>query len=194
MATNTARVILLTGVPGVGKTTLIKEICKVLKTKSVNVQGFYTQEVRERGQRMGFSVITLDGEQAPLATVQPSSDIPSGRQYTVGRYNVCLQSFENTALPTLQVKDKQNRVIIIDEIGKMELFSQSFIRHVKHILDTKGLTVIATIPVPKGRPLQLVEEVRGRPDAHVFTITKENRDNILADISSSVMLSLKDNT
>ncbi|CAC5387391.1 NTPCR [Mytilus coruscus] len=185
MATNTARVILLTGVPGVGKTTLIKEICKVLKTKSVNVQGFYTQEVRERGQRMGFSVITLDGEQAPLATVQPSSDIPNGRQYTVGKYNVCLQSFENTALPTLQVKD---------EIGKMELFSQSFIRHVKHILDTKGLTVIATIPVPKGRPLQLVEEVRGRPDAHVFTITKENRDNILADISSSVMLSLKDNT
>ncbi|XP_063427833.1 cancer-related nucleoside-triphosphatase homolog isoform X2 [Mytilus trossulus] len=194
MATNTARIILLTGVPGVGKTTLIKEICKVLKTKSVNVQGFYTQEVRERGQRTGFSVITLDGEHGPLATVQSSSDIPSGRQYTVGKYNVCLQSFENTALPTLQVKDKQNRVIIIDEIGKMELFSQSFIRHVKHILDTKGLTVIATIPVPKGRPLQLVEEVRARPDALVFTITKENRDNILADISSSVMLSLKDNT
>lgn len=53
----------------------------------------------------------------------------------------------------------------------MELFSQSFIRHVKHILDTKGLTVIATIPVPKGRPLQLVEEVRARPDAQVFTVS-----------------------
>ena len=55
---------------GVGKTTLIKKVCEVLKSQSVNIQGFYTQEVRERGQRTGFSVISLDGEIAPLATIQ----------------------------------------------------------------------------------------------------------------------------
>lgn len=193
MASNTARVILLTGLPGVGKTTLIKKVCEVLKSQSVNIQGFYTQEVRERGQRTGFSVVSLDGAIAPLATIQ-KDDIPSGRQYTVGRYNVCLHSFENTALPTLRVQDKQNRVVVIDEIGKMEMFSQSFIRLIKQVMDTTGLTVIATIPVAKGRPLQLVEEVRTRHDAHVFTITKENRDSILNDITAALTMSLKDNT
>lgn len=190
MASNTSHVILLTGVPGIGKTTLIKKACDILKSQSVNIQGFYTQESRERGQRTGFSVITLDGETAPLATVQ-TDDVPRGRQYTVGKYNVCLQSFENTALPTLQIKGTDNRVLVIDEIGKMEMFSQSFIRAVRQAVDNKTLTIIATIPVPKGKPLPLVEEIRSRQDVEIFTINKENRDRILDDIVSAVKLSLK---
>ena len=61
----------------------------------------------------------------------------------------------------------------------MELFSQSFIRAVRQVMDTKEITVMATIPVPKGRPLQLVEEVRARSDAKIFTVSSKNLEWII---------------
>lgn len=63
------------------------------------------------------------------------------------------------------------KVFVIDEIGKMELFSQSFIRAVRHTLDGSSFTILGTIPVPKGKPLGLVEEVRNRTDVKVFTVS-----------------------
>lgn len=64
------------------------------------------------------------------------------------------------------------KVFVIDEIGKMELFSQSFIRAVRQTLDGSSCIVLGTIPVPKGKPLGLVEEVRSRRDVKVFTVSK----------------------
>lgn len=66
------------------------------------------------------------------------------------------------------------KVFVIDEIGRMELFSQSFIRAVRQTLDGPSCTVLGTIPLPKGKPLVLVEEVRGRSDVKVFTVSKSN--------------------
>lgn len=63
------------------------------------------------------------------------------------------------------------KVFLIDEIGKMELFSQSFIRSVRETLDSARCTILGTIPVPKGKPLDLVEEVRSRTDVKVFTVS-----------------------
>lgn len=63
------------------------------------------------------------------------------------------------------------KVFLIDEIGKMELFSQSFIRSVRETLDNSPCTILGTIPVPKGKPLGLVEEVRSRTDVKVFTVS-----------------------
>lgn len=62
-------------------------------------------------------------------------------------------------------------MFVIDEIGKMELFSQSFIRAVRQTLDGSSFTILGTIPVPKGKPLGLVEEVRNRSDVKVFTVS-----------------------
>lgn len=70
------------------------------------------------------------------------------------------------------LQSDESNVVVIDEIGKMELFSHSFIRSVRRVLNMESLTVIATIPVPKGRPLQLVEEIRSRKDALVYTVSK----------------------
>lgn len=61
---------------------------------------------------------------------------------------------------------------IIDEIGKMELFSQPFIQAVRQTLSTPGTVVLGTIPVPKGKPLALVEEIRNRRDVKVFSVSK----------------------
>lgn len=63
------------------------------------------------------------------------------------------------------------KVFVIDEIGKMELFSQSFIRAVRQTLESSTCTVLGTIPIPKGKPLALVEEVRSRSDVKIFTVS-----------------------
>ncbi|XP_033734956.1 cancer-related nucleoside-triphosphatase-like [Pecten maximus] len=191
MATgHVARHIILTGPPGIGKTTLIHKVCDQLAKSGVQCKGFYTEERREGRQRVGFDVVTLSGERAPLASIN-TSDVPPGRQYTVGKYVVQLQSFERAALPTLRKQESQHNIIVIDEIGKMELFSQTFVRVVRDLLGSENTTVIATIPVAKGRPIPLVEEVRQRSDVVLFTVSQSNRDVIMRDIITAVMNSIK---
>ncbi|XP_046371775.2 cancer-related nucleoside-triphosphatase-like [Haliotis rufescens] len=191
-----ARHIFLTGTPGIGKTTLIHKACQSLNKAGLLTQGFYTEEVRVNGRRTGFDVVTLNGRRGPLARVSEQCDTFSGRrrEYRVGQYSVDLQSFEQTAMPTINtrsVSPGQEPVFVIDEIGKMELFSQSFVQSVRGILDNPMTTVLATIPVSRGKPISFVEEVRNRKDAVVYTVTRENRDNILKEIVESVKCSVE---
>ncbi|XP_024916837.1 cancer-related nucleoside-triphosphatase isoform X2 [Cynoglossus semilaevis] len=150
-------------VKGVGKTTLVQKACEALLSSGVGVEGFYTEEVRERGRRTGFDVVTMTGERGHLSRIR----------------NVGLADGGN------------KKVFVIDEIGKMELFSQSFIRAVRQILDSSSCTVLGTIPIPKGKPLGLVEEVRSSRDVRVFAVTKENRNALLQDIVGAVQECLK---
>ncbi|XP_076428463.1 cancer-related nucleoside-triphosphatase isoform X2 [Peromyscus maniculatus bairdii] len=180
------------GVLWVGKTTLIQKASEVLQSSGVPVDGFYTQEVRQGGRRIGFDVVTLSGSRGPLSRV--GSQPPPGKpECRVGQYVVDLASFEQLALPVLRNAGPsggpRHRVCIIDEIGKMELFSQPFIQAVRQTLSTPGTVVLGTIPVPKGKPLALVEEIRNRRDVKVFSVTKENRNSLLPDIVTCVQSS-----
>ncbi|KAL7987562.1 hypothetical protein Chor_006481 [Crotalus horridus] len=83
------------------------------------------------------------------------------------------------------------KVCIIDEIGKMELFSQTFIQAVQQILNGSRTVILGTIPVPKGKPLRLVEEIRNRKEVKLFSITRENRDAILQEVVTAVESCLK---
>ncbi|XP_037540829.1 cancer-related nucleoside-triphosphatase [Nematolebias whitei] len=188
--------VFLTGPPGVGKTTLVQKACEALVLSGVTVEGFYTEEVREGGRRVGFDVVTLTGERGHLSRVRDGAGVShhGRREYTVGQYVVDLPSFENLALPLFRhagSADGSRKVFVIDEIGKMELFSQSFIRAVRQTLDGSSCTILGTIPVPKGKPLGLVEEVRGRSDVKVFTVSKENRSAILQDVLTTLQECLK---
>lgn len=123
-----------------------------------------------------------------------SSQHPPGKpECRVGQYVVDLASFEQLALPVLRNTGPSHgpghSVCIIDEIGKMELFSQPFIQAVRQTLSTPGTVVLGTIPVPKGKPLALVEEIRNRHDVKVFSVTKENRNSLLTDIVTCVQSS-----
>ncbi|XP_006531346.2 cancer-related nucleoside-triphosphatase homolog isoform X1 [Mus musculus] len=153
-----SRHVFLTGPPGVGKTTLIQKAIEVLQSSGLPVDGFYTQEVRQEGKRIGFDVVTLSGAQGPLSRAGSSCG-------------------------------PKHRVCIIDEIGKMELFSQPFIQAVRQMLSTPGIIVVGTIPVPKGKPLALVEEIRKRRDVKVFNVTRDNRNSLLPDIVAVVQSS-----
>jgi nucleoside-triphosphatase len=101
---------LITGKPGVGKTTLVQAI--VAQMTSVKMAGFYTAEIRSKGSRLGFELQGLDGTRGILAHV----DIRS--QHKVGKYGVDTKGFE-VFLENLELLSPDVELVLIDEIGKM---------------------------------------------------------------------------
>ncbi|XP_030523866.1 cancer-related nucleoside-triphosphatase homolog isoform X1 [Rhodamnia argentea] len=179
--------LLVTGPPGVGKTTLVRRVFESLKASNphLKIQGFYTREIREGADRVGFEVVTLDGRTGPLAfsTISTSDSL---RWPTVGRYKVDIASFESLALPVLQVKEDTN-LFIIDEVGKMELYSSSFFPAVLKVLQS-NVPLLASIPIPRnGRDIPGVARLRNHPGAEVFTVSASNRDAVREEIYSKLL-------
>ena len=165
--------LLITGLPGVGKTTLIKKLSEALK--DFHPVGFYTEEIREEEKRKGFKLISLEGKRGLLSHKEIRSP------YKVGQYNVDIKGFEEF-LDSISFFNPLTRLIIIDEIGKMECLSDEFKRLLKEILDS-GKWVIATIAL-KGSGL--IAEVKGREDVQLFEINKKNRDSLFSEILKDV--------
>lgn len=163
------RHILLTGLPGVGKTTIIKQLAHSLATHQPD--GFFTQEIRKNGIRKGFELVTLDGRRQLLSHV----NIPG--PHRVGRYGVDLAGFEKL-LETLDLRHSPSRVVILDEIGKMECLSQRFIEEVKALLDSTKM-VIATVGLKGGG---FPATARSRPDCQVVTVTLSNRSTLFSTL------------
>jgi len=163
--------ILITGLPGVGKTTLINNIVEALK--DLRPAGFYTAEIRRSGIRKGFELISLDGKKELLS----HTDIQS--PYRVGKYKVDVKRFEDF-LSSLPLLNLSTRLIVIDEIGKMECFSDQFKNLLKEILDSDKC-LIATIAL-KGSGI--IEEIKKRRDVKLFEITQGNRNSLLPKILS----------
>ncbi|XP_046401819.1 cancer-related nucleoside-triphosphatase homolog [Ischnura elegans] len=175
------RKILLTGPPGVGKTTLVQKACSVLKEKGLPTSGFFTEEIREGRQRVGFNVVTVDGKTGPLARLSTNCDPRTlERMPRVGQYAVDKESFESLALPSL--KAQSCTVIILDEIGKMEMFSESFKQEVLKVFAGPNV-VLATIPMPKGKPIPFIESLKKRPDVKIITVTRENRNSLENEVT-----------
>ncbi len=148
--------ILLTGRPGIGKTTLIK---RLIEATPLSKGGFYTEEVREKGQRVGFSLTTLDGKESVLAHVKIKS------QCRVGRYGIDIDTFEAIGVESITKAISTNELIIIDEIGRMELFSRKFREVVLQALKTGR--VVATIKKGRG---YFIDEIKSRKDARVIEV------------------------
>jgi nucleoside-triphosphatase len=165
--------ILITGLPGVGKTTLIKRISEALM--DLYPVGFYTEEIREEDTRRGFELVSFTGRRGLLSHI----DIRS--PHRVGKYKVDVKGFENF-LGSLPIFKPSTRLIIIDEIGKMECLSDQFKKLMKELLDSEKW-VIATIAL-KGSGL--IEEIKKRHDIKLFELTKSNRDTLLFDILKEV--------
>jgi nucleoside-triphosphatase len=167
--------ILITGKPGVGKTTCIRKIAGSLEER--HPIGFYTQEIREHGIRVGFELVGLGNRRLLLAHTGISS------RYRVGKYRVDIAGFEEylTFLPILSGK---NSVFILDEIGKMECFSPIFRDMITRLLESDCL-LIATI-AKRGDPF--IEAIKSRGDISLFTVTKENRDTIPQQILEKILV------
>jgi nucleoside-triphosphatase len=165
--------VLLTGRPGSGKTTVIRRAVELIG--SGRCRGFFTEEVREGGRRIGFNVVTLDGQCGPLARV----GAPGPR---VSRYGVDLRSFERLGVEPLEGElTERAGVLVVDEIGKMELFSDRFVGVLKRIFDPgAGWAILGTVML--GRHPK-VDWLRRQSDIRFIEVTAANRDGLATELS-----------
>ena len=152
---------------------MIKKLLEELKY--LHPAGFYTEEIREEGQRKGFELISLNGKRGLLS----HKDIKSA--YRVGAYKVDIESFESF-LDSVPFFDPSNCLIIIDEIGKMECLSDPFKKLLKKIFDSAKL-VIATIPLKSGG---FIESIKKRRDVKLFELKESNRNDLPPEILREV--------
>jgi nucleoside-triphosphatase len=161
--------VLLTSAPGVGKTTLIQRLLTRLPGPA---GGFYTEEIRERGKRVGFRLVTLAGESVTLAHV----DIP--KRFRVGRYGVDVAALDRVGVVGIRQAVAARHIVVVDEIGKMELFSQVFRAAVLEAMESAS-PMLGTIMF---RPHPWADALKARPGVHAITVTRENRDALVEDV------------
>ena len=158
--------LLLTGPPGIGKTTVIQ---KVLSGIEIGAGGFYTDEIRKGGRRVGFSLKTLEGEEGILAHIDHRG------RYRVGRYGVAIDRFEAMAIPAMVRALREQELVVIDEIGTMELFSQTFKDMVMRILDQNERHVLGVIHQGKE---PFATSIKSRGYVEVIAVNHDNRDDL----------------
>ena len=164
------RLLFLTGDPGVGKTTVLLKTVEVLKSKGYSVGGMVSREVRDHGNRIGFEILDLNsGKRGWLAHTSQKTG-PS-----IGRYRVNLNDLENVGVTAIVEALKSLDIIIIDEIGPMELTSPIFKTEIERIIESKKLVI--GVVHRKARD-SLVDEVKKRDDAQIFVVTHDNRNNL----------------
>jgi len=163
------RAYLLTGQPGTGKTNLIKQAIAGMRGSA---GGFYTEEIRSQGARQGFRLVTLDGQDAILAHVD--SDSP----YRVSKYGVDVDSLDRVGVYALRKAAQQYDLVIIDEIGKMELFSANFRQTVWQIIDS-GKRVLGTIMLS---PNPVADAIKHHPQVNLVSVTRANHHQVLAEL------------
>jgi nucleoside-triphosphatase len=159
--------ILLEGRPGVGKTTVAERLAGMLRDRGVPVRGFLTRERREGGRRVGFELETLDGDAGVLAHV----DLPGPPR--VGRYGVDLAALERLALPVI-AQTGEGDVLLIDELGRMELASQRFCDAVADLFE-RPVPLVATV-MAKSHPF--ANRLKARADVERVKVTAANRDGL----------------
>ena len=158
--------ILITGLPGVGKTTLITQILEELNVSAI---GFVTKELRKEGSRYGFTVETLSGTNKLLASKEEKHC-----KFRVGKYCVYVENVDFVVkILEEEIGKKSHRMIVIDEIGKMELFSPSFKRFLLTSLEEQK--VLGTIMM---RDNSFSKEIKNRLDVRLYNIDRTNRDRV----------------
>jgi nucleoside-triphosphatase len=158
--------LLLEGRPGIGKTTVARRLLVVLRDAGIPLGGFVTDEIRSGGRREGFAVRTVDGQRDILAHLE----LPGPPR--VGRYGVDLPAFERVALPAMAAPQPVGVVVVVDELGKMELASAAFRDAMSDLLD-RDVAVVATVHVHRH---PFTDALKRRPDLRVIRVTERSRD------------------
>lgn len=157
--------ILVTGRPGSGKTTLVRAVIEALEAPA---GGFFTRELRDAsGSRTGFEIVTLDGATATLASI----DIDGPR---VGRYGVDIAALDRVGVPAIASAIEHGRLVVIDEIGKMELLSTTFQRAVIEAIRLHRI-IFGTI-MQAAHPF--ADELKAQPDVFVHELHERNREQL----------------
>lgn len=165
---------LITGYPGIGKTTMIEKISRTfMKHRPV---GFFTREIRQGEIRTGFELQSLDGKRMLLSSINIDSP------HKVGKYKVDVMAFEQY-LESLRFSGNPGNLVIIDEIGKMECMSEKFVTLINTLLESDNTVLLASVAL---RGVGLISQIKKRNDVTIYEITLKNRDLILQKIMQDI--------
>ncbi|CAG9760081.1 unnamed protein product [Ceutorhynchus assimilis] len=171
--------ILVTGVPGIGKTTLIRRIVENLRTTKLTFNGFLTEDIRvsedERFEKAGVGVIRIRPEGRTILAHKMHH--PVGPRYArLGSYTIYVKNFEDLTLPMLH--SFQQGILII-EIGRMQLCSRKFEEAIPLLFNRQNVQVLAIVP---NQGPEMVEKLKRNNNTKVINVTLENRDVLSREI------------
>lgn len=167
---------LITALPRTGKTTIIMKLIEILGRD--NCIGFYSEEIISDNERVGFQVVTLNGRCEVFAHVDLNSEIKCGR------YGVDIAVLEDVLAGELEkaIADTSGKLIVIDEIGPMQIFSEKFKKQLLLLADS-GKKVIGTT-FYESNPW--IDEFKQREDIEIIQLTMENREYLLNDFVAQI--------
>lgn len=172
----------ITGKPKIGKSTIIKEVIRRLKAEGIAVGGMLTSDIHEGGRRVGFSIEDIStGEQGILAHVRPHQHGPK-----VGKYTVNLTDLDRIGTHSINAALTQQSepriIIIVDEIGPMELKSKRFIDAVEEAVRSDKPLIVS---VHQRSAHELVRHIKS--EFEILEVTETNRDGMAAVIIDSCL-------
>jgi nucleoside-triphosphatase len=164
------RILLLSGSPGVGKTTVLVRVVEGLKSKGYSVGGMLSREVRSNGNRVGFEILSLmDSQRGWLAQV----DQKEGPQ--VGKYRVNLFDLDRVGVAAIAEAVDRCEVVAVDEIGRMELFSAGFKEAVTRAVQSKKLVVATVHWRERGFLISVLDKI---DDVQWFEVSMDKRERL----------------
>ncbi len=163
------RNVLLTGRPGCGKTTLVRRVVSELARSA---GGFFTQELREDRERIGFKIVTLDGKEGVFAHVNFKT------QQHLGKYGLDLSPLETIGIEAVRKAFRARQFTVIDEIGPMEIRSTVFREVVNNVLDSDA-PLLGTITA---RSFPFTDAIKKRHDITLIEVRRGNRDQLVSEL------------
>jgi nucleoside-triphosphatase THEP1 len=162
---------LVTGEPGIGKTTIIRQVVSTMRLRAA---GFYTEDLRTAGIREGFRIVTLDGEMALIAAAGLAGAVQ------VSKYGVDLGELERIGVAAMRRALDRGYVMVADEIGRMQLFSRSFRQTILEAVRS-GHPLLGT--VMHGRNAY-ADRIKSHKNVEVLELTPHNRHEVLQVLRS----------
>ena len=160
----------ITGMPNVGKTQTLVKVMEFLQDSGYKVEGMVTEPLLEKEKRVGFYIRDWQTDEKEVF-----AHVDFDSKDKVGEYGVDLSILEKIGVPAIEkaITDDDIHIIIIDEIGKMEMLSERFCEVVIEALDSDK-PIMVTLHKKSRTPL--LQDVRRRDDIRILEVTPVNRN------------------
>ena len=160
----------ITGMPSVGKTDTLLKIIKSLEDHGYVVGGMITEPIIEKKHRVGFYVTNWQTKEREVF-----AHMDYETKEKVGKYGVDINALDSVGVPAIEkaITDEETNIIVIDEIGKMEMLSEAFCKMVTEALESDK-PIMVTLHKKSRTPL--LQDVRRRDDIRILEVTPVNRN------------------